>query len=201
MGKNDMEKNDRKVLLLSCCAPCSGAVLETLLAEGEEVAVFFFNPNIHPFEEYRKRRDENRRFAENLGIDFIEGDYRPKPWFEVIVGLEQEPERGRRCSACFAYRLQVAARLAAERGFNRLASCLGISRWKDLAQVDECGRQAVDPYPDLHYWGRNWRKAGGAQRMMEVSRREGFYQQQYCGCIYSLEATNRRRWRLSAEEW
>ncbi len=189
MGENGMEIVGQKVLLHSCCAPCCGGILETLLAEAVEVAVFFFNPNIHPGEEYRIRRNENRRFAQKLGIDFIEGDARAEQWLEAVTGLEREPERGRRCTACFDFRLQVAARVAAERGFTLMATCLGISRWKDLAQVDECGRRAAAPYPELHYWDRNWRKAGGTERMTEVARREGFYRQQYCGCRFSLEAT------------
>lgn len=183
----------RQVLLHSCCAPCSGGIMEGLQAAGLEVTVFFCNPNIHPRSEYRRRKDENKRFADKLAIPFIDAEDLPDPWFERIAGLEQEPERGRRCSACFSYRLEATARAAVERRISVFATTLGISRWKDLAQVDGCGRQVASRYPGLYYWDHNWRKGGGAQAMIEVSRREGFYHQEYCGCRYSLEETN--RWR------
>ncbi len=181
------------VLLHSCCAPCSGGIMEALLAAGLEVTVFFCNPNIHPRSEYLRRKEENSRFAEKLGIPFVDGDYQPAAWFEAVAGLEQEPERGRRCSACFTLRLEAAARHAAAHGIPVIATTLGISRWKDLAQVDACGRQAAARYPGAIYWDCNWRKGGGSQRMIEISRREGFYHQEYCGCRYSLQETN--RWR------
>jgi predicted adenine nucleotide alpha hydrolase (AANH) superfamily ATPase len=184
----------RSVLLHSCCAPCSGGIMEALLEAGLEVTLFFCNPNIHPHSEYLLRKEENQRFAEKLGISFVDADYLPAAWFDAVAGLEREPERGRRCSACFSLRLDAAARCAAELGIPLFATTLGISRWKDLAQVDACGRQAAARYPGVSYWGYNWRKGGGSQRMIEISRREGFYHQEYCGCRYSLEETN--RWRV-----
>ena len=167
--------------------------MEALQEAGLEVTVFFCNPNIHPHTEYLKRKEENRRFADQLGIPFVDADYLPAPWFKCIEGLEDEPERGRRCSACFTLRLEATARHAAGHGIPLIATTLGISRWKDLAQVDACGRQAAANYPGVSYWDCNWRKGGGSQRMIEISRREGFYHQQYCGCLYSLREVN--RWR------
>ncbi|MEZ4483608.1 MAG: epoxyqueuosine reductase QueH [Syntrophotaleaceae bacterium] len=183
----------RSVLLHSCCAPCSGSVMEALLEAELNVTVFFCNPNIHPRSEYLLRKDENMRFAEKLGIPFVDAAYLPAGWFEAATGLEQEPERGRRCSACFSLRLDATARYAAEHGIPVFATTLGISRWKNLAQVDACGRQSAAKCPGVSYWDCNWRRGGGSQRMIEISRREGFYHQEYCGCLYSLQETN--RWR------
>ncbi|OEU61603.1 MAG: hypothetical protein BA870_00005 [Desulfuromonadales bacterium C00003094] len=183
----------RSVLLHSCCAPCSGGIMEALLEAGLEVTLFFYNPNIHPRSEYLLRKQENQLFAEKLGIPFVDGDYLPDQWLEDVKGLELESERGSRCSLCFTLRLEATARCAAEHGIPLIATTLGISRWKDLSQVNGCGRQAVAKYPGVGYWDCNWRKGGGSQRMIEISRREGFYHQEYCGCRYSLQETN--RWR------
>jgi hypothetical protein len=181
------------VLLHSCCAPCSGGVMEELAAAGLAVTVYFCNPNIHPQTEYLKRKDENKAFADRLGLPFLDGDYRLVPWFVRVEGLEQEPERGERCGACFTYRLEQTAQQAALLGIPVIATTLGISRWKDMDQVNVCGRNAVEQVSGVDYWEANWRKGGGSQRMIEVSRREGFYQQEYCGCLYSLRAANRSR--------
>lgn len=181
------------VLLHSCCAPCSGGIMETLVEAGLAVTLFFCNPNIHPETEYLKRKEENKRFAEKLGIPFIDGDYELVPWFSQIKGLEREPELGRRCSACFNFRLGETAGQANSLGIPIFATTLGISRWKDLEQVNACGVEAGKSYPGVNFWNINWRKEGGIQRMSEVIRREGFYQQGYCGCLYSLREAN--RWR------
>lgn len=183
----------RSVLLHSCCAPCSGGIMEALQEAGFLVTLFFYNPNIHPRAEYFLRKEENKLFAGRLGIPFVDGDYLPDRWLQDVQGLESEPERGRRCSLCFTLRLEATARYAAEQGIPVFATTLGISRWKDLAQVDDCGQRAAAKYSGVSYWDCNWRKGGGSQRMIEISRHEGFYHQEYCGCRYSLQETN--RWR------
>lgn len=182
------------VLLHSCCAPCSGEVMERMAEAGIKFTIFFYNPNIHPEKEYLLRKEENIRFADKLGVPFIDADYDSKNWFERVKGLEWEPERGERCTACFDMRFERTALYAHEHGFDTITSCLGISRWKNMEQINDCGKRAAARYPDMHYWTFNWRKQGGAARMVEISKRERFYQQEYCGCIYSLRDTN--RWRL-----
>ena len=107
--------------------------------------------------------------------------------------MEDEPERGIRCTMCFDTRFERTACYAHEHDFKVMTSSLGISRWKNMQQVNECGKRAAANYPELVYWDYNWRKKGGSQRMVEISRREQFYQQEYCGCIYSLRDSN--RWR------
>jgi predicted adenine nucleotide alpha hydrolase (AANH) superfamily ATPase len=167
--------------------------MEAMLASGITYTIFFYNPNIHPQREYLLRKDENIRFAEKHGVPFIDADYDTDNWFARAKGMEQEPERGIRCTMCFDMRFERAALYAHENGFPVMTSSLGISRWKNMAQINDCGMRAVRPYNGLSYWDFNWRKNGGANRMIEISKREEFYQQEYCGCVYSLRDTNRHR--------
>jgi epoxyqueuosine reductase len=183
----------RKVLLHSCCAPCSGEVMEAMVASGIDFTIFFYNPNIHPRKEYDLRKDENIRFAEKFGIPFVDADYDRDNWFARARGMENEPERGVRCTMCFDMRFERTALYAHEHGFPVITSSLGISRWKNMEQINDCGKRAAARYPDLLYWDYNWRKAGGSARMIEISKRETFYQQEYCGCAYSLRDTNLHR--------
>ena len=188
-------EGEDKILMHSCCAPCAAEVMEAVHASGIQQTVFFYNPNIHPVEEYEIRKNENKRFCDKLGIEFIDADYDKDNWFERIKGLEDEPERGARCTVCFDMRFERTALYAAENGFDLITSTLGISRWKNMEQINDCGVRAANRYDDVRYWTFNWRKKGGAQRMIEISKREEFYQQEYCGCVYSLRDTN--RWRKS----
>lgn len=184
---------EKRVLLHSCCAPCSGEVIEAMQASGLELEIYFYNPNIHPRKEYELRKSENIRFAEENGIPFVDADYDTDNWFARVKGLEWAPERGERCTMCFDMRFERTALHAHEHGFPVITSCLGISRWKNMDQINGCGERAAARYPGMSYWTFNWRKQGGAARMIEISKRENFYQQEYCGCIYSLRDTN--KWR------
>lgn len=187
----------KRVLLHSCCAPCSCDVMATMVESGIDLTIFFYNPNIHPREEYEIRKEENIRFAQKSAIRIIDADYdrpvgslREENWFARVKGLEWEPERGKRCTMCFDMRFERTALYAHEHGFKVFTSSLGITRWKNMDQVNECGMRAASRYPGMVYWTYNWRKMGGSQRMYEVSKQEEFYQQEYCGCIYSLRDTN-----------
>jgi predicted adenine nucleotide alpha hydrolase (AANH) superfamily ATPase len=184
-----------KVLLHSCCAPCSGEVMEAMSASGIDYTIYFYNPNIHPKDEYELRKQENIRFAETAGVPFVDADYDPENWFARAKGLEWEPERGARCTMCFDMRFDRTALYAHEHGFPVITSCLGLSRWKDMDQINASGERVAKNYPDITYWTYNWRKMGGANRMVEIAKREQFYQQEYCGCVYSLRDTN--KWRLA----
>jgi predicted adenine nucleotide alpha hydrolase (AANH) superfamily ATPase len=192
--KLQLPNEQKKLLLHSCCAPCSGEVMERLLEAEIDYTIFFYNPNIHPIEEYEIRKNENIRFAEKNNIPFVDGDYDRDEWFKRAKGMENEPERGIRCTMCFDMRFERTALYAHENGFNVFTSSLGISRWKNMEQINDCGTRAASHYPNIDYWTFNWRKSGGSQRMIEISKREEFYQQEYCGCVYSLRDTN--RWRL-----
>jgi len=160
--------------------------MERLAREGVRHEVFFFNPNIHPDEEYRRRKDENKRFADKLGVPFHDADRDHDSWLEAVAGHESDPERGVRCGLCFAYRLRAAASWAAGHGFGRFTTSLGISRWKDFAQVCAAGRAAAAAFPEVEFWDVNWRKGGGAARMDELARQEAFYRQNYCGCEFAM---------------
>ncbi|MDC5148941.1 epoxyqueuosine reductase QueH [Acinetobacter baumannii] len=193
--KLELPSGHNKLLLHSCCAPCSGEVMESLIESNINFSIFFYNPNIHPVKEYLIRKEENIRFAEKHNIPFIDADYDTDNWFTRAKGMENEPERGIRCTMCFDMRFERTALYAYENGFSLISSSLGISRWKNMAQINDCGIRAASHYPNIHYWDYNWRKNGGSSRMIEISKREEFYQQEYCGCVYSLRDTN--RWRMS----
>jgi predicted adenine nucleotide alpha hydrolase (AANH) superfamily ATPase len=191
--KLETPNGESSLLLHSCCAPCAGEIMEAVAASEIKTTVYFYNPNIHPIQEYELRKEENKRYCQKLGFDFIDADYDKDNWFKRIKGLENEPERGERCTKCFDMRFERSALYAHENNFFLFATTLGISRWKDLDQVNNSGLRAADRYSGLNFWDFNWRKAGGSPRMIEISKREEFYQQEYCGCVYSLRDTN--KWR------
>ncbi|MBU3857211.1 epoxyqueuosine reductase QueH [Bacteroides gallinaceum] len=175
-----------KVLLHTCCAPCSSAIIEWLVAHGVRPTVYYCNPNIYPEEEYRIRKDECSRYARSLGLDIVDADYDHEAWRSCVAGLEEEPERGGRCLQCFKMRLLDTARYAHEHGFRVITTTLASSRWKSLDQINEAGRFAVAAYPDVIWWDQNWRKGGLNERRAAIIREYGFYNQQYCGCEFSM---------------
>ncbi len=186
----EIEEADNKLLLHSCCAPCAGDLMERMQESGIDLTIFFYNPNIHPKKEYEIRKEENIRFADKLGIPFIDADYDVQNWFKRAKGLEWEPERGERCTKCFDMRFERTALYAYENNFKIISSSLGISRWKNMDQINDSGIRAASNYEGVNYWTYNWRKAGGAARMYEIAKREEFYKQEYCGCIFSLRDSN-----------
>ena len=168
--------------------------MEALLVSEIPYTIYFYNPNIHPRKEYDIRKEENIRFAQKYHVPFVDADYDRDEWFKRAKGMEHEPERGIRCTMCFDMRFARTALYAHEHGFPVISSTLGISRWKNFDQINDCGVRAAAPYPKMTYWTYNWRKEGGSQRMLHISKREHFYAQQYCGCAYSLRDTN--QWRV-----
>lgn len=195
--KLELPDGDDKLLLHSCCAPCSGEVMEALLFSEIDFDIFFYNPNIHPKQEYETRKNENIDFAQKHNIKFIDADYDKDEWFERAKGMEWEPERGKRCTMCFDMRFERTALYAYENNIPVICSSLGISRWKNMEQINDSGIRAASHYEHVEYWTYNWRKKGGAARMYEIAKRESFYKQEYCGCVYSLRDTN--RWRKKNE--
>ncbi|MGX6960107.1 MAG: epoxyqueuosine reductase QueH [Rickettsia endosymbiont of Pentastiridius leporinus] len=191
----EVPDGENKVLLHCCCAPCVGPLMEKMIDSGIKYTLFFYNPNIHPKKEYELRKNENIKFAKKHNIEFIDADYDPQNWFKRAKGMEFEPERGKRCSMCFDMRFERTALYAYENGFKVISSSLGISRWKDMNQINESGVRAASHYDGITYWTYNWRKDGGASRMYEIAKEENFYKQEFCGCVYSLRDTN--EWRVS----
>lgn len=175
-----------KVLLHSCCAPCSSAIIECLLANGIRPTVFYCNPNIYPKEEYEIRKAEAIRFVQSQGLDFIDADYDHGHWLNMMCGLENEPERGSRCLKCFIMRLTETARYASEHGFSLFTTTLASSRWKNLEQINQAGRIAAEHYPNTSFWEQNWRKGGLQERRNQLLKEYDFYNQLYCGCEFSM---------------
>ncbi|MFH0752970.1 MAG: epoxyqueuosine reductase QueH [Candidatus Omnitrophota bacterium] len=188
-----MSTINRKLLLHVCCAPCSGGIIEILLQEEFSPDILFYNPNIYPRDEYLRRKNEISVYAAKNGLMSIDVDHDPDQWVNRVKGLELEPERGRRCQTCFDMRLERTALYAHEHGYDLIATTNGISRWKDISQVSLAGQKAVSKYHYMTFLDRNWRKDGGMSLMSEVTLREGFYRQDYCGCLYSLKASQIRK--------
>ena len=180
-----MSKLVNNLLLHACCAPCSSAIVEWLIANGYTPVIYYFNPNIYPLEEYETRKNESKRHAESLGISWIDGDYDHEAWLCSVHGLEHEPERGRRCEQCFRYRLLAAARMAKSMGIEMFATTLASSRWKNIEQINAAGLWAPEQVGDVTFWAKNWRKDGLQQRRNELLKQYNFYNQQYCGCEFS----------------
>lgn len=183
----------KRVLLHSCCAPCSTAIVEYLMDRHIEPTIFYYNPNIYPQEEYEHRKAENIRLAQSFNIQFVEGNYDHDNWLLNTTDFKHEAEGGKRCLICFKIRLAETARYAHENGFSLFTTTLASSRWKNLEQVTEAGRYTAGLFPDLIYWEQNWRKHGLTDRKNALNKNYNFYHQQYCGCEFSLRDSN--KWR------
>ncbi|MDR3127697.1 MAG: epoxyqueuosine reductase QueH [Tannerellaceae bacterium] len=180
------------LVLHVCCAPCSAAILEKLCGEGVRPLVYFFNPNIHPEEEYVRRREEVRRYVSSLQLEMREGVYDPRSWLQAMRGFENEPERGERCRRCIALRLEETAQLAVAVGSPAFATSLAASRWKNIGQITAAGQEAEKNHPATFFLDRNWRRGGLSERRRELVATWGFYNQSFCGCVYSQLPAARR---------
>ena len=176
---------EKTVLLHTCCAPCSSAIIEALMKNGITPVIYYCNPNIFPKEEYEIRKEECTRYARSLGLEIVDADYDHENWLEAVKGLEHEPERGGRCLKCFKLRLLRTARYAKERGIKVITSTLASSRWKSLDQINEAGAWACEKV-DCVYWDRNWKKGGLQERRLQIIKEYDFYNQLYCGCEFSI---------------
>jgi len=188
--KLNVPNGETAILLHTCCAPCSGAILECMLQNQLRPTIFYFNPNIYPTEEYELRKSESMRFANALHIPFIDGDYSHINWLKEIKGLEMEPERGMRCLACFKTRMIATAHYAVKHGYPVFTTTLASSRWKNLDQINEAGQYAESLYSGIHFWPQNWRKGGLSIRRKELIDKNKFYNQTYCGCEFSIRKQN-----------
>ncbi|MCR4603084.1 MAG: epoxyqueuosine reductase QueH [Prevotella sp.] len=175
-----------RVLLHACCAPCSSAIVEWLLQHDVRPTIYYFNPNIYPLEEYTIRKEESKRHAESLGLEWIDGDYDYASWRNRMTGLENEPERGGRCLQCFTMRLLSTAHKARELSITHFTTTLASSRWKSIEQVTQAGLTAQQAVPGTVFWAQNWRKGGLSDRRNQLLREYAFYNQQYCGCEFSM---------------
>jgi len=172
------------LLLHICCGPCATAVVERLRDE-YDITCFFFNPNIHPEEEYMRRLEAAREVSRRLECDLIEGEYEPSLFMNAVRGLEHEPENGARCSVCFRQRLSETARVASERGFDMIASTLTIGPMKKASVIDPIGAEEASRF-DVAFLEGDWKKKDGFKRSCELSKEYDLYRQHYCGCIFSM---------------
>ena len=183
------------LLLHSCCAPCSSYTLE-YLSQYFKITVFYYNPNIYPEEEYKKRVQEQERFIGELPVkypvSFVEGPYDTARFYEMARGLEHVPEGGERCFKCYELRLREAAILAKEKGFDYFATTLTISPLKNAAKLNEIGQALAREYGVAHL-PSDFKKRGGYKRSIELSAQYGLYRQNYCGCVFSQQESERRK--------
>ena len=177
-----MTENKTRLVLMSCCAPCSVGAIKQLadrqIPGVDDFIVLFFNPNIFPAAEYDKRLAEQIRYCEKLGVKYAIGEYDHNAWRDAVRGYEDAPERGVRCSLCFKFRFEYARRWAAEHGYNAVTSVFGVSRHKDQAQVDRAGNATLGAQYIPIKWDEKLR--------CEINRASDFYRQQYCGCEFSM---------------
>ena len=173
-----------KLLLHSCCAPCSSYCLKET-AKAFRVTVFYYNPNLDCEAAYVKRKSEQLRFLRETGYaDFLDCDYSPEEFAEAVEGYEQEPEGGARCSRCFRLRLEKTARAAKAGGFDYFGTTLTVSPLKNAALINEIGYELQDLY-GVKYLPSDFKKRGGYYESVALSKQYGLYRQNYCGCVYS----------------
>ena len=205
-GNIEVPLGERTVLLHTCCAPCSSAIVEAMMQNGITPVIYYCNPNIYPLEEYEIRKEECTRYAKALGLEIVDADYDHENWLEAMKGMENEPERGGRCLRCFKLRLLRTAQYARKRGIKVITTTLASSRWKSLEQINEAGQWAVSKANDIIetvdnlneetiipptdcdviWWDQNWRKGGLQERRNQILKEYDFYNQLYCGCEFSM---------------
>jgi len=171
------------VILHICCGVCAAGAADVLLAEGHSVTGFFYNPNIHPEEEYRLRLEAARRSAEHLGFDLVEGTYDTENWTPAVQALGGEPEGGARCSICYRIRLEKTFDFMRERGADAFTSTLTISPHKPAAEINRIGMEIGAD----NFLSRDFKKKDGFKKAVELAKSWDIYRQHYCGCVYSLK--------------
>lgn len=207
-NSEDLKVDRRKLLLHSCCGPCSTGVIERLVSE-YDVTVFFYNPNIYPKEEYLRRLSAQKKFIESFNktrkagetekgvltfhqVVLLVGEYNQDEFFEAVKGLESEKEGGQRCVECYGLRLERTAQVAQLGGFDIFATTLTVSPYKDYGTITEIGLFLGEKY-GIEYLATDFKKQNGYQRSIELSKEYGLYRQDYCGCIYSKEEREKTR--------
>ena len=176
------------LLLHACCAPCSSAVLERL-GNFFNISILYYNPNITNKDEYEKRLEEIRKFTSSFDtkypIEVISGRYEPKEFFDIARGLENEPERGKRCYKCYELRLRETAKIAKEKGFDYFTTTLSLSPYKDAKWINEIGEE-LEKELEVKFLYADFKKKNGYKRSIELSNEFNLYRQDYCGCVYSV---------------
>ncbi len=179
------QNNNKNLLLHACCAICSGYPVSLLKDMGYSLVTYFYNPNIYPEAEYFKRLEAEKILCSHYGIELIEGEYLPQEFYDCAEGLEQEPEKGRRCDKCFALRLGKTAELAKARGIDNFTTTITISPHKDFQKLTRIGTEIAEEY-GLNYLAIDFKKKDGFLKTNSISRELGLYRQKYCGCEFSV---------------
>lgn len=174
----------KKILLHTCCAPCLTYSLNFFKGQGFEVVVYFYNPNIHPEEEYFKRLFELKRYRAFIKFPLIVGDYDKERWFKLVRGYENEPEGGKRCEICYKIRLEKTAQKALELGIDIYSTTLTISPYQNVKKIIEIGKKIALKY-NIKFFETILRKKGGFQKSVLISKKFGIWRQNYCGCVFS----------------
>ena len=200
----DQAQKDNKIpslFLHSCCAPCSSYVLE-YLSKYFNITVFYYNPNIYPEEEYRKRVHEITRLVNSMEFEhpvkLIEGHYDPQEFFQMAKGLEDVPEGGERCFKCYRLRMEEAAKLAEEGGYDYFTTTLSISPHKNAQVLNAIGKELAETY-GVPYLFSDFKKKNGYKRSCELSEQYHLYRQDYCGCPFSKAEAEARRKAIHGE--
>lgn len=173
-----------KILLHSCCAPCSSYVID-YLNNYFDITILYYNPNISPIEEYEKRKQEEIKFIKNYkDVKFLDCDYDNNLYNKLIKGLENEPERGKRCNVCFELRLEKTAILAKENNYEYFGTTLTVSPYKNAEIINKIGEKIQENYK-IKWLYSDFKKNDGYKKSIELSKKYNLYRQDYCGCIYS----------------
>ncbi|MGB9596418.1 MAG: epoxyqueuosine reductase QueH, partial [Candidatus Poribacteria bacterium] len=170
--------------------PCSTHVIDILKAD-YDLDGYFYNPNIHPESEYKLREKEALRYARSCDIQIINEEYDSERWFELINGMDDLPEGDRRCDICFEIRLERTAKYAKENGYDIIATTLSISPHKNAKKINEIGKKVAEKY-GIEFLSADFKKKGGFERSIQMSKQFGLYRQSYCGCIFSKKETDKR---------
>ena len=176
----------KKIILQACCAPCSTYPIQKLKEEGYEPVVFFYNPNIFPFEEYEIRRNELKNYCKKLNIEYLEEKYENDVFLDFVKGLEKEPEKGKRCSKCFYLRLDKTAQIAIKNNIEYFTTTLTVSPHKDSNQIFEVGRIIAEKYK-INFLEYNFKKQNGFKISRQIAKESNMYAQKYCGCQFSIQ--------------
>ena len=170
-----------KIVLHICCGVCAAGVVERLTLEGHQVFGLFYNPNIHPLEEYNRRLEVTHKVAKEFGFPLEVAAYAPEDWFKETNSLANEPEGGKRCEVCFRMRLKSTCLYMENCGGDAFTTTLTISSHKSAAMINKIGREINEK----KFLARDFKKQKGFERSMEMAKKWSLYRQDYCGCIYS----------------
>ena len=176
----------QKLLFHTCCGICFLSYLDFI--KDYQTTIFFYNPNIHPEEEYQKRLEAVKKIAEEFKLDFVEGKYNKEDWFAAVKGLEKEPENGKRCNFCFEIRLQETVKFAKENGFTHFLTTLNLSPYKDINFINELSKKLAEE-TNLQYLEFNFPKQERFEllnKAKKLAQPLDLYHQKYCGCLYSI---------------